>query len=293
MRDDRVEHIPHRVVLDAERDGACGRHGIWSAGSGEVDEPDSITKTRGRLSGRLDGQAGLADTPRPGHRYEPVLDDALDEHAELVVSPDEARQPRREPVGRCDDGVWRRSAGSSTTIDRSSPINAAAWVEPQLVQHVACPSKRAERFGPAAIAMQRQRQLSPSTLAQRLVRHRRLQLRDRRHRAHPSPAGRRRGPRPRSGRPPRVAPLRQRPMPPARSGTGDPRQSPRADGQHLDRLGWVAVRQSLPSCGCEVLEAMGVDAVRVDLQPVSRPRRAVRRPRALIDAAGTPGSATS
>ncbi|HET6752077.1 MAG TPA: hypothetical protein VFL71_22755, partial [Actinomycetes bacterium] len=129
--------------------------------------------------GQLHRQAGLAGPGGPADGDEPVLLQQLGELAQLQVAPDEAGQSRRQVVrraGRRWGGLQRTVLGEDRLLQ---PLQRRGRVDAQLLgQHRAGLLVDAQRVRLPPGAVQRQHQLRPQPLAQRVAGDERVELAD-------------------------------------------------------------------------------------------------------------------
>ena len=87
-----------RLLPDPQRHRDHRRNLFRVAHRGQLHQPHPVREPARHLPGHLTGQPGLARTPRPGHRHQPV---PLEQHRDLAHRPgpaDEARQHGREAM---------------------------------------------------------------------------------------------------------------------------------------------------------------------------------------------------
>ena len=151
---------------------------VRAAGPREVDEPDAVRELGLEGTRRLDGEPALADAGRAGERHEAVLVQSARDPGELVLAADERRR-RRGQIAAAPaidrDGGDRRVVREDRLLQ---PPELRPRLEPQLVgEHAPGLLERLERVGLATAAVERQHQLPPEPLPERVVRKRRADRR--------------------------------------------------------------------------------------------------------------------
>ncbi len=190
LLDDRFARVEEedRVVVAEARDRASKRVGaasvdgcgdeaddvVGAACAHEVDEPRAGAGFAFERAGDFEREPALSDPGRPRQRDEPVLAQQLDHLGELLLATDERRRrggqvaaaPRRDRGGG-DRGVVRE--------DRLlQPAQLGAWLERHLLgEHAPGLAVSLERVGLAAAAIEREHQLPPQPLPERVLLERR------------------------------------------------------------------------------------------------------------------------
>ena len=153
-----------------ETDGVA----LPAAGPPEVDDPDPVGELRFERARRLDREPALAHARRAGQRHEAVLVQQRRDLGELVVAADERGRRRREvaatpAAGR--EGGDRRVLREDRLLE---PPELRPRLEPELVrEHAPRLLEDLERVRLAPAAVERQHQLPPQPLAERVVGERR------------------------------------------------------------------------------------------------------------------------
>ena len=165
----------------ASVDGVCKKsHAIVRAARArEVDEPYAVRKIVLERARRLDRESALAHAGWTGERHLAVPTEQRGDLDELVLAADERRRRRREvaaaAAGRGDHGDRRvvREDGLLDAPELRSRLETQLVGEhaPCLLEHLEC-----VRLPPAAV--ERQHQLAPQPLPERVVCNRRAQRRD-------------------------------------------------------------------------------------------------------------------
>ncbi len=96
-----VVRPPHRIAAErhVERADHGARHVLRRPHPGQRREPHAPLGVQVMPRRDLRGQPRLARTARPDQRHEPHLPEQPGHSRELVVAPDEAGEPHRQPVG--------------------------------------------------------------------------------------------------------------------------------------------------------------------------------------------------
>ena len=140
----------------------------------EVDDPDPVGELRFERARRLDREPALADARRAGQRHEAVLVQQRRDLGELVVAADERGRRRGEVAATPAAG---REGGDRRVLceDRLlEPPELGPRLEPELVrEHPPRLLEDLERIRLAPAAVERQHQLPPQPLAERVVGERR------------------------------------------------------------------------------------------------------------------------
>ena len=173
-------HARERVGA-ASVDGVCKKsHAIVRAARArEVDEPDAVRKLVLERARRLDRESALAHAGWTGERHLAVPTEQRGDLDELVLAADERRRRRREvaaaAAGRGDHGD-RRVVREDRLLEAPE---LRSRLEAQLVgEHAPCLLERLERVRLPPAAVERQHQLAPQPLPERVVCDRRAQRRD-------------------------------------------------------------------------------------------------------------------
>jgi hypothetical protein len=181
----RIEEQDGVAVAEArdrarERVGAAGvddggdetRNVVGTSRSREVDAPRiplGLERARG-----LDREAALPDARRPRQRHEAVLAQQLDDVGDVLLAADERRRRSRQVATaprRHGDRRDRRIVREDRLLE---PPEVGAGLERQLVrEHAPRLVERLEGVGLAAAAVQREHQLPPEPLAERVLLERR------------------------------------------------------------------------------------------------------------------------
>ena len=187
----RVENEESRCVAKPgsharERIGAANVDGVCEQTDGvvraararEVDEPDAVRELALEGTRGLDSESALADAGRAGERHEAVLVQNARDLRELFLAADERGRRRGEIAAAPADG---RDGGDRRVVreDRLlQPPELRPRLEPKLVgKHAPGLLERLERIGLATAAVERQHQLPPEPLPERVVRERRTERR--------------------------------------------------------------------------------------------------------------------
>ena len=145
----------------------------------EVDEPHAVRELVLERAGGLEREPALAHARRPGERYETVLAQEAGDLGQLVVAADERRR-RRGKVATTP--AVDRDGGDRRIVREDRFLKAPQLeprLEPQLVgEHAPRLLERLERIRLAAAAIERQHQLAPQPLPERVLSERRLKRRD-------------------------------------------------------------------------------------------------------------------
>ena len=168
---DARERIAAASVNDlCEQPDASSR----AARAREVDEPDAVREFVLERARRLHREPALADAGRPDERHEAVLVQQRRDLGELLLAADE--RGRRcgqvaSPPAADRDGGDRRVMREDRLLE---PPKLRPRLEPQLVgEHAPRLLEGLERIRLAAAAIERQHQLPPQPLPERIVRQRR------------------------------------------------------------------------------------------------------------------------
>ena len=162
--------------VDGVREEADGV--VRAARAREVDEPDAVRELGLEGTRGLDGEPTLADAGRTGERHEAVLVQDARDLGELILASDERRRRRGQIAEAPADDRNGRDRGVVREDRLLEPPKLGPWLEPQLVgEHAARLLERVERIRLAAAAVERQHQLPPQPLPERVVRERRTKRR--------------------------------------------------------------------------------------------------------------------
>ena len=152
---------------------------VRAARAREVDEPDAVRELVLERARRLDREPALADAGRAGQRHEAVL-----VQQSAATWPSSSSRPTNDVEGAGQiaaapavdrDGGDRRVVREDRLLE---PPKLRPRLEPQLVgEHAPRLLERLERVRLAAAAVERQHQLPPQPLAERVVRERRAKRR--------------------------------------------------------------------------------------------------------------------
>ena len=144
----------------------------------EVHEPDAAGPRADLTGGRFEGEPGLASTADPGQRDETVSAQESCDFVELVLAADKTRQRRRKIMALHGRGRGGELLAEDGALERSQLL---ARVETEaLGEERARAVVRRERLRLALGVVEREHQLAPQALAERLLGNETLQLGDER-----------------------------------------------------------------------------------------------------------------
>ena len=144
----------------------------------EVDEPDAAGPRADLTGGHFQGEPRLAGTANPGQRDETVSPQESGNVVELALAADETRQRRRKIVALHGRGRWSELLAENGALERPQLL---ARVETEaLREERACAAVRRHRLGLALGVVEREHELAPQALAERLLGDQTLQLGDER-----------------------------------------------------------------------------------------------------------------
>ena len=146
-------------------------HGILDVRrTGEVDEPQAVRELRLESTARLHGEAALAHSRRAGERHKAVLAQQAGDTPEIPLPPDE-RGGRRGEIAATPRS--RRRNGDHGIVGKDRLLQAPQLrprLEPQLVaEHPTRLLERLEGLRLATAAVEREHQLTPEPLAERVA----------------------------------------------------------------------------------------------------------------------------
>jgi hypothetical protein len=153
-------------------------HRIWDEGrvsdSTQIDEAHTFDSRR-RLGGGCEREPCLANATEPGHGQQPGLAEQALDLFELALAPDEARERCRQVV------LLLHAADSRHLLSQHRLLQAAqlfVWLKPELSQDLPCSPVRSKRVRLPIASVQREHQLPPEALPQRILADQALELAD-------------------------------------------------------------------------------------------------------------------